>query len=150
MDNAKKKKKLLLILVLAAVIILILLGYYLWQNGLGFKLPKIGLLGGASAYQAVFLSSGQVYFGQVLNPNSSYVILRDVYYLQVNQVLQPAQGKETSEPQQALSLAKLGLSELHKPKDEMRINRDHIVFIEDMRNDSAVVQAIENYKKSSN
>ena len=105
-------------------------------------------MGGAGNYQAVFLSNGQVYFGRASNRNSTYVTLRDVYYLQVNQVLQPVEGKKEPQQQQALSLAKLGISELHKPKDEMFINRDHILFIEDLESDSQVVQAIARYKES--
>mgnify|MGYP001599534607 CR=1 FL=1 len=141
----KSKKKLWIVLVLAAAVILVLLGYYLWQNGLSLQLPS--LLGGA-AYQAVFLTNGQVYFGMASNLNSNYLTLRDVYYLQVSQVLQPVQGKKQPEPQQTLTLAKLGTVELHKPKDEMKINRDHVLFVEDLEDDSQVVQAIERYKAS--
>lgn len=146
MEHTKPKRKLLVVTILAVVVILVLLGYYLWQNGPSIKIPN--LISHASAYQAVFLSNGQVYFGKASNLTSSYVTLRDVYYLQVNQVLQPAQGKKAPEPQQTLSLAKLGVAELHKPKDEMKINRDHVVFIEDLESDSQVVQAIERYKTS--
>lgn len=145
MENTKSKRKLKVVLVLAVLVALLLLGYYLWQNKSSLAL---GILDGGENYQAVFLSNGQVYFGQVSNRNSTYVLLKDVYYLQVNQVLQPVAGKKEPEPQQALSLAKLGTSELHKPKDEMYINRDHILFIEDLESDSQVVQAIEKYKES--
>jgi hypothetical protein len=140
MEKTQSRKKLRVVLILALVIVLLLLGYYLWQNGSSLKLPS--LLEGSTGYQAVFLTNGQVYFGRASNLNSNYVILRDVYYLQVNQVLQPAQGQ----PQQSLSLAKLGVGELHRPKDEMKINRDHVIFIEDLESDSQVVQAIERYK----
>ena len=37
-------------------------------------------------------------------------------------------------------------NELHGPQDEMRINYQHVLFIEDLKPDSKVVQAIENYK----
>lgn len=123
----------LTLVVLAAVAI-----YYWMQNG------SSAVFGGSS-YQAVFLSNGQVYFGKVSSPNSNYVVLSDVYYLQVQRTLQPVQG---SEPQQVetLSLAKLGVNELHRPKDEMRVNRQHVIFIEDLQDESQVVQAIEKYK----
>lgn len=139
----KPKKKLWVVLTLAALVVLVLLGYYLWQNGLSLNLSS--LLSG-TGYQAVFLSNGQVYFGRASGLNSNYVNLKDVYYLQVSQVLQPIQGKKQPEPQQTLTLAKLGTAELHKPKDEMKINRDHILFIEDLEKDSQVVQAIERFK----
>ena len=124
-----------MLLIAAAVVVAIVI-YYM-QNG--------SLLGGS--YQAVFLSNGQVYFGKASSINSAYVTLRDIYYLQVSQVLQPVQGNQ-QQPRQQLSLAKLGLNELHKPKDLMRINRNHVIFIEDLQSDSQVVQAIESYKET--
>lgn len=142
MEKTQPKKRLWVVLLLAVVVILLLLAYYLWQNGsLAWKLP--GLLGGTPSYQAVFLSNGQVYFGKASSLNAKYVTLRDVYYLQVSQTLQPSSGQQA----QSLSLAKLGTAELHKPKDEMKINRDHVIFVEDLDEDSQVVQAIERYKE---
>jgi hypothetical protein len=44
-----------------------------------------------------------------------------------------------------INLVKLG-GELHGPTDEMRINRDQILLVEDLRTDSNLVKAIDNYK----
>ena len=140
MEKKQSKKKLWVVLGLAMTVILVLLGYYLWQNGFSVRVPE--LLGGNPVYQAVFLANGQVYFGQASNLNANYVTLKDVYYLQVNQNLQSGGAQS----QQQISLAKLGAGELHLPKDEMKINRDHIIFIEDIRDESQVIQAIERYK----
>ncbi len=145
-EKSKSKKRIIIsVVLLALVAVVLLLGYYMWQNGgLNWKLPT---LLSANAYQAVFLSNGQVYFGHAANLNANYVELRDVYYLQVSQVLQPAANKKTpATPQQSISLAKLGISELHKPKDEMKINRSQILFIEDLEDSSQVVKAINDYK----
>ena len=101
-----------------------------------------------SDYQAVFLINGQVYFGKLSSESSQFPILRDIYYLQVQEVLQPAQtkdGKATQEKQQGVSLVKLG-GELHGPTDEMRLNRDQILLIENLREDSNVVKAIAEYQ----
>ncbi len=95
--------------------------------------------------QAVFLTNGQVYFGYVQHPERQFVLLRGVYYLQVQQPLQ--QSKENESPQTQIQLIKLG-NELHGPLDEMRINRDQILFIEDMKDDSKVNQAIGNFVTS--
>ena len=131
---------------MAVIAVVLLLGYYLWQNGgPNWKVPTIL---SKAPYQALFLTNGQVYFGHASNLNSNYVTLRDVYYLQVSQVLQPVDGRKEPQPQTAINLAKLGNSELHKPKDEMKINRSQIMFIEDMDDESQVVKAIEDYKKS--
>lgn len=101
----------------------------------------------ASAYNAVFLTNGQVYFGKMSKNKDGYVALTDIYYLQVLQ--QPGlQGSgQTEQEQQAqsqISLVKLG-NELHGPVDEMFISESQILFYEVMKEDSQVVQAIKNY-----
>lgn len=109
---------------------------------------QIGIFptGTSSEYQAVFLSNNQVYFGKLSNPRSAYPTLRDIYYLQVTQPLQPV---DLSQSQSQINLVKLG-GELHGPKDEMMINKDHILFIENLKDDSRVVNSIKDYKKSQN
>jgi len=102
-----------------------------------------GLLGSASAYQAVFLDNNQVYFGKLTNMASTYPVLKDIYYLRVTQRLQPpAEGGEAVPD---INLVKLG-TELHGPADEMKINREHILFIEDLKPDSEVTKAIDSFK----
>ncbi len=89
-------------------------------------------------YQAVFLDNGQVYFGKLERSRGEFFTLSDVFYLQSG-----VSVEQTS----SLSLTKLG-SEAHGPEDQMQINREHILFIEDMKDDSKVVQAIQEYKSS--
>ncbi len=111
----------------------------------------------ASDWQAVFLTNGQVYFGKLKNANSNYPTLEDIYYLQVQKVpiqpAAPAANKEGVQPaqkaKQQLILVKFG-TELHRPMDKMYINKDHIIFFEDLRADSGVVAAIEKYKEQQN
>ena len=69
-------------------------------------------------------------------------MLREVFYLQVTQALQPKE--QDAPPQQNINLVKLG-GELHGPQDEMVLNRDHILFYEDLKSDSQVVKAIVQY-----
>lgn len=99
-----------------------------------------------TGYQAVFLTNNQVYFGKVSSLDSKYVSLTDIYYIQLTQALQ-SQSQTNTAPQN-LNLVKLG-SELHGPTDKMLINRDQILFIEDLKSDSQVVSAITNYKKTN-
>lgn len=87
-------------------------------------------------WQAVFLTNGQVYFGRLQNYNREYLLLQDVYYLQVAQPLQQGQPQP-----QNLNLVKLG-SELHGPEDTMFIPKDKILFWENMKADAQVVRAI--------
>jgi len=100
----------------------------------------------SGTYQSVFLVNGQVYFGKLSNESGDFMTLRDVYYLQVNQAIQPAAEGQTQTPD--ISLVKLG-GELHGPTDEMRINSAQVLLIEDLKSDSNVVRAIAEYKKSA-
>lgn len=100
-------------------------------------------------WQAVFLSNGQVYFGQIEKQNQVEVVMKDIYYLQVTRPLQQtAEGEQQANAQGELSLVKLG-NELHGPTDAMHINRDQVLFVEDLKDDSNVVTAIANYKSGN-
>jgi hypothetical protein len=98
-------------------------------------------------YQAVFLSNSQVYFGKLEQASAGSVVLRDVYYLQVQQPVQPQKDDAVQPTSQQASLSKLG-GEVHGPEDTMFINSEHLLFWENLKDDSKVVQAIkENQKK---
>lgn len=100
--------------------------------------------------QAVFLNGGQVYFGNIKSLNSSYLKMGNIYYLRVNQTVQPNQTTATG--QQAttndISLVKLGC-ELHGPEDDMVINRDQIIFWENLKTDGQVAKAVADYVKQN-
>lgn len=96
-------------------------------------------------YQAVFLSNGQVYFGQLSGLNDKYVVLENIYYLQQDQN-QQVQSGDNQNQQTNVSLVKLG-NELHGPEDQMFIARDQILFWENLKADGKVSQAIKNQKQ---
>lgn len=119
-----------------------------------------------SKYQAVFLTNGQIYFGQLSGFPGNSPVLKDVYYLRAQRSLQPSaetgeeelavesKSKEkedktkaspTPTAQPELTLIKLG-NELHGPMDEIQLNSDHILFVEDLKQDSRIVRAIEQFK----
>ena len=129
---------------IAVIFIAIVAVFGLWS-----WMSQNKISGTSNGWQAVFLTNGQVYFGQVKSANKSEIILEDIYYLQVTRPLQQTQeGQEqaaATDAQGELSLVKLG-NELHGPTDKMYINRDHALFIEDLKDDSNVVQAINNDK----
>lgn len=100
----------------------------------------------SQAWQAVFLSNGQVYFGHIRSVTSREVYLTNVYYIQNKSSLQP-DSKDMSDAAD-VSLSKLGRFELHCPEDHITINRDQVLFYEDLKQDSKVVMAIEKYLKS--
>lgn len=113
------------------------------------SLLAIGLVGslGYNAFakkdvrQAVFLTNGQVYFGYLSRSNSPIIQLTDTYYLKSAKELQ---GSDKSK----IVIVRLG-GELHGPEGTMQINRDQVLFFEDMRDDSKVNQAIEKAKSSN-
>lgn len=138
--RAGKKKILVTIgIVLVALIILGLAGMWSWRY---FNGAERFVKGGQ--YQAVFLTNGQVYFCKLSQVDSPYVKCDDIYYLQVQQSVQPTDTKSQQNPQ--VSLAKLG-SELHGPEDSMLINRSQVLFFENLQDSGKVVQAIKSNVK---
>jgi len=97
-----------------------------------------------SKYQAVFLNGGQVYFGKINSLNNKFMQVNNVYYLRVNQQVQPDANAQTDAND--ISLVKLGC-ELHGPQDQMVINRDQIIFWENLKDDGQVAEAIAQYKE---
>lgn len=140
------------IILLIVLVLLVIAGFMIFGGpnigSLTAPIPAASTAAESSAYQAVFLVNGQVYFGKLSDQSSQFITLRDIYYLQIPQTIQPTQTKKggsvpavNSDPQ----LIKFG-GELHGPSDEMRINRDQVLLLEDLRSDSNVVKAIENYQ----
>lgn len=139
----KKKTMMMLVcgIIVVAVVVLGLLGAWMWQNSKGAQTQV-----NTNQYQAIFLTNGQVYFGKLNNVDNRYVTITDIYYLQVQQSVQPADSKN-SNAQPQVSLAKLG-NELHGPEDKMVVNRDQVLFWENLKDDGKVVTAIhQNQKK---
>lgn len=150
-------------IVLAVVVLVVIIGAILFRDklfpgkdeGTATQTEEQKL----SGYQAVFLTNGQVYFGKLSDVSATYATLNDIYYLQVTQppVQQASQGtggqpttaqtQAQAQSQAQLSLVKLG-NELHGPVDEMKINRDQILFFEDIKEDGRVMTAIREYQKN--
>ena len=94
-------------------------------------------------WTGVFLTNGQAYFGHYYDGPGEYVKLYDVYYVLATQ-LQSQDPKVASQTQ--LSLQKLG-GEIHGPEPWMRISKQQVLFLEDLRADSPVVQSIRALKQ---
>ena len=136
-SGSKMRGPVMWIVAIVAVLLVVFGAWFAWSKMSGDS----GVKGGQ--YQAVFLTNGQVYFGKVSDVNGDYVKLSDIYYLQVQQSVQPEDKNKTDQSQ--VSLAKLG-SELHGPEDSMHISRQQVLFWENLKNDGKVVQAINSYK----
>lgn len=95
-------------------------------------------------HQAVFLNNGQVYFGNIADLNKDFLTLSNIYYLRVNQQVQPGQQAAQND----VSLVKLGC-ELHGPQDSMVVNKDQITFWENLKDDGQVATAIAEYVEAN-
>ena len=126
------------VLLFAATILIVAIAFLFYSGG-----TKEGNLVDKDKQQAVFLTNGQVYFGKIKEINSKYINLSSIYYLNVNQQVQPNQKDSSgnSNTNNSISLVKLGC-ELHGPVDKMVINRDQITFWENLKGDGQVAKAI--------
>ena len=112
-------------LVLIALVLLV--GAFAFVEWWDFTLPRIG----GARYQAVFLSNGQTYFGRYVDRLGPYVKIEDAFYIQQTpgQDDQPAQSR----------IVRRG-SELHQPTRFVLVPKSAILFVEDLRSDSSVLQ----------
>lgn len=146
---AGKSKKSLVIAMVAITIVSALIVLGAGYMGLQKFLTNASVKGGKNNYQAVFLSNNMVYFGKLSNVTGEYVVLSDIYYLQLqNQNGQNNQQNQNNQQQPQVSLTKLG-NELHGPEDIMYINKKQIMFWENLKDDSKVTQAIQNYQSQN-
>lgn len=97
----------------------------------------------SNRYSAVFLTNGQVYFGKIFSNDKDLIVLKQVYYLQ-SQSGNP-QGGDSSIGSQ-FTLIKMG-QEIHGPEDELFINKNQVMFYENLRDDSRIVQSITQTQK---
>lgn len=89
----------------------------------------------AAPYQAVFLVNGQTYFGRYHDRLGPFAKLEDVYYVQ-----QIPSADQQQAPEQRI--VRRG-GELHAPRDRILIPYEAILFVEDLRLDSAIRRFIE-------
>lgn len=124
------------VLVVVAVLIAGAALGVLWQqrdaiaSALGRDLSEVDRAG----YQAVFLTGGQAYFGKLVKKSEDIYLLSDVYYLS-----DPREGFPRGQ------LVKRG-TELHGPREPMIVPAAQVLLIENLREDSEVVQAIKRNK----
>lgn len=122
---------------------LILAALSLWLATGNFKNAESRQIN-SERYQAVFLTNNQVYFGKITGFDSKSVILTDVFYIET-----PNQGQNnTTQSNTNYTLRKLGTTELHAPEDKMVINREQLVFWENLKDSSQVVTRIKEYKQN--
>lgn len=99
----------------------------------------------SSEMQAVFLTNGQVYFGNIKSIDDQSIQLSNIYYLTTNTQVQPNQNQASAASNTGVQLVKLGC-ELHAPEDSMTINRSQVTFWENLKTTGQVAAAVKTYK----
>lgn len=131
------------VLIITGALLLVSLAAYLLVNGTNSNAQAKYV--DSKNMQAVFLNGGQVYFGNINALNNDYVKLSNIYYLRVNQQVQP---NGTTASNQDISLVKLGC-ELHGPQDSMIVNQSQVIFWENLKSDGQVAKAVADYVKQN-
>ncbi len=117
--------KLNLVLSVIVLVLLVILGLVFWKPAFlsSFTSPN---------YYAVYLVSGDLYFGKMswLKPNT----LSDV------RMIRSEQADQNSEP--VLSLVEFNSSVVWGPTGDLKLNDDNILWVSKLKNESQVVQLI--------
>ena len=137
----------------AGMIIGLILGIVLLAAGIGgywfLSRSQLSTQIDSAKYQAVFLSSGQVYFGKLTAVDSQYLKLSGVFYIQSQQDAASDEDQITTQESTGMQLIKLG-EEVHGPEDTMVINRDQMLFFENLKSDGKVTQLIKQHSQGGN
>lgn len=117
--------KLNLVLSVIVLVLLVILGLVFWK-------PAFLSSFTSSNYYAVYLVSGDLYFGKMswLKPNT----LSDV------RMIRSEQADQNSEP--VLSLVEFNSSVVWGPTGDLKLNDENILWVSKLKNESQVVQLI--------
>lgn len=94
-------------------------------------------------YQAVFLDTGQVFFGKLKNTEGAYLKLEKAYSTKKTELPADATDEQKAAAEQNVSLAKVGV-EVYGPENEMAIRAEQVLFWQDLASESKVAKAIDN------
>ncbi len=99
--------------------------------------------------QAIFLNTGQVYFGHIKSLNDKYFRVTNIYYLQTaNSGSSDSSSGSNSNSGSNVTLVKLGC-ELHEPYDQMVINSSQVTFWENLQDGGQVAKAVSTFQKQN-
>jgi len=132
-------KAILVFTILIFVSVLIFVSISLWQDGTARN--TIQLLKYRGSYQAVFLTNGQAYFGNITEITNEYILLKDPYSIKVQQKQTDEEGQAKQSEIKLLSIE----DEFYKPEGYMLIEKSAINFIEELKDSSQIIDIIENY-----
>ena len=93
-------------------------------------------------WQAVFLNNNQVFFGHVVSEDENKLVLREIYYPQKPLILQQQSEQQPSD----FTIVKFG-GEIYGTEDEMVVNRENILYVANIKEESKIVAAIRKYQE---
>lgn len=114
---------------------------------IGIGIKWVSTAGSPSAYidtgkyQAVYLTDGSVYFGKLQLLNEGSARLTDVYYPPKTSAQETAKN-----PEESSTLVKFG-TELLGGEDQIVFNKTQIAYWLNLKSDSKVTKAINEFKK---
>ena len=114
----------------AAVLLLGLLGAYWYRHRNDQQIAT-------DRYQAVYMQTGQIYFGKLQNTHGPYLTLTHVF------TLQGSSGQQASENTNIIQV----MRQVYGPDDSMALRADQVQFWQNLRSDSKVAQAIASVDK---
>lgn len=123
-DTPRNLEKTVTKVVVVVLVILVFSVFVSWFKRRG--VPRVD----PRTYQAVFIEGNQQYFGHLKGLGTRYPYLTDIYYMQTG-----------GSGGQNFTIFKLG-SEIHGPEDVMYLNWKKVLFWENLKSDSKVVEAI--------
>jgi hypothetical protein len=95
-----------------------------------------------SGYQVVYMVSGQAYFGKLKNASGEYLTLHEPY---TAQDVTPKEQAAPDEQQPSTTLLKVSQQQ-YGPQDVISLKSDQVLFWQNLRSDSKVIQAINEAK----
>jgi len=92
--------------------------------------------------QAVFLTNGQIYFGNLSRHGIGYWRLDRAHYVHVSKVPAASPDTDGAVSQETSTTLVKASDDMHRPENTLFIPASHILFWQNLRNDSPVAQAI--------
>jgi hypothetical protein len=100
-----------------------------------------------AGFYAVFLDDKEAFVGQITEVTQAQISMKNIFYLTFEAT--DSSGKPITNPQAAdfkPTIKKLG-QEIWGPKDFVRIDRIKVLYYTQLRPDSPIVKAIDNYQQ---
>ena len=131
--SALRRIFVILLVLIGLLLVILVVRTQLFRAGIATLFaPSAAELIDRNAYQAVFLTNGSTFFGKLQPQGDEWFLLSDVFYLTTTDQGAPQLIKRGNEPQ--------------GPREPMIIPRQQVLFIENLRDESDVVNLIRRFK----